>query len=78
MDHIHNETVLVFLQEHKDSPNVKNFLRKQNQAIDVMNKELGTGYKDYLDYVESNVGDDASLTMEQLEKLLKSRSDEYY
>ena len=78
MDHIHNETVLAFLKEHKDNPNVKDFLRKQNQAIDVMNKESGTDYKSYLDYLEANIGDDASFTVKQLERLLKSGSDAYH
>jgi hypothetical protein len=32
---------------------------------------LGTDYKDYLDYLEVNIGDDAEFTMTQLEKLLK-------
>lgn len=71
MDHIHNETVLAFLKEHKDNPNVKDFLRKQNHAIEVINKELGTNYKDYLDYLEANIGDDGEFTMGELEALLK-------
>lgn len=75
MDHIHNETVLAFLKEHEDNPNVKSFLRKQNRAINAMNKELGTDYKDYLDYLEANIGDDAEFTMGELEALLKQGLD---
>ena len=71
MDHIHNEVVLAFLKEHKDNPNVRHFLRKQNHAIEVMNRQLGTDYKDYLDYLEANIGDDASLTMGELVGMLK-------
>lgn len=64
---------MAFLKEHEDNPDVKSFLRKQNRAINAMNKELGTDYKDYLDYLEANIGDDASFTMAQLETLLRSR-----
>ena len=70
MDHIHNETVLTFLREHKDNPNVAGFLKKQDQAIDTMNKELGTDYKDYLNYLEANIGDDANFTVSDLKALL--------
>ena len=70
MDHIHNETVLAFLKEHNNHPNVKHFLRKQNHMMHVMNKELGTDYKGYLDYLQANIGDDASFTMDELEALL--------
>jgi len=73
MDHIHNETVLAFLKEHKDNPGVKDFLRKQNKTIRLMNRESGTDYQDYL---EGNIGDDAEFTMAELEKLLKSGFDE--
>ena len=76
MDHIHNETVLAFLKGHKDNPNVRRFLRKQNHAVEVMNKELGTDYRNFLDYLEANIGDDAEFTMAQLEKLPKSGFDE--
>ena len=76
MDHIHNETVLAFLKEHKDNTNVKDFLRKQNKTIRLMNRESGTDYRDYLDYLEGNIGDDAEFTMAELEKLLKSDFDE--
>jgi hypothetical protein len=71
MDHIHNETVLAFLKEHKDTPNVKDFLRKQNKAIHLMNGESGTDYQGYLDYLEANIGDDAEFTMGELTALLK-------
>ena len=50
MDHIHNEAVLAFLQTHKDNPNVQGFLAKQKRAIEALNREIGTGYKDYLDF----------------------------
>ena len=73
MDHIHNEVVLAFLKEHKDNPSVKDFLAKQNRAIKVINKELGTDYKDYLDYLDANIGDDAEFTRTDLEALLRPR-----
>jgi hypothetical protein len=62
MDHIHNEAVLAFLQAHNDNPNVQRFLAKKKQTIEALNKELGTEYKDYFDYLEDNIGDDADFT----------------
>jgi hypothetical protein len=73
MDHIHNETVLAFLKEHRDNPNVKDFLRRQGQVIRLINRESGTDYRDYLDYLEGNIGDDAEFTMAELEALLRPR-----
>ena len=70
MDHIHNETVLGFLKAHRDNKNIKRFLREQQEMIDKINKELGTDYRDYLSYLEDNIGDDASFTMEELKALL--------
>jgi len=40
------------------------------EMIDRINKELGTDYRDYLSYIEDNIGDDASFTMEELKALL--------
>ncbi|MHC4328246.1 MAG: hypothetical protein ACYSWW_09025 [Planctomycetota bacterium] len=71
MGHIHNETVLAFLRAHKHNPNVQRFLAKQKLAIEELNKELGTEYKNYLDYLEDNIGDDADFTMDELRTLLK-------
>lgn len=71
MDHIHNETVLAFMQEYKNHPNVKAFLRKQNKAIRLMNEESGSDYHDYLDYLQANIGDDAGITMAESEALLR-------
>ena len=71
MDHIHNEAVLAFLQVHKDNPNIQRFLAKKNRSIEAINKELGTQYKDYLDYLEDNIGDDADFSMDELKALLK-------
>ena len=71
MDHIHNEVVLAFLKEHKDNTNVGQFLEKQNHAIRAMNKELGMDYKDYLGYLEANIGDDADSTMDEFVALLE-------
>ncbi len=71
MDHIHNEAVLVFLEAHKDNPNVQRFLAKQKLGIEELNTELGTKYKGYLDYLKDNIGDDADFTMDELKALLK-------
>ena len=71
MDHIHNEAVLAFLQVHKDNPNVQRFLAKQKQAIEALNEEIGTVYKDYFDYLEDNIGDDADFTMDELKAVLE-------
>ncbi|MBN2316301.1 MAG: hypothetical protein JXM79_20400 [Sedimentisphaerales bacterium] len=73
MDHIHNEAVLAFLQAHKDNPNVQRFLAKEKDAMEALNKEIGTEYKDFFDYLEDNIGDDASWTMEELKALLRPR-----
>jgi len=71
IDHIHNEAVLAFLQAHRNNQNVQRFLVKQKQQIQAMNKSLGTDYKDYFDYLEDNIGDDADFTMDDLKVLLK-------
>ena len=71
MDHIHNEAVLAFMQAHKDNPNVQRFLAEQKLAIEELNKEFGAEYKDYLDYLNDNIGDDADFTMDELKVLLK-------
>ena len=71
MDHIHNEAVLAFMQMHKDNPNVQRLLAKKKLAIEELNTELGTKYKDYFDYLEDNIGDDADFTMDELKALLK-------
>ena len=70
MDHIHNEAVLAFLQTHKDNLNVQRFLAKQKPATEALNRELGTQYRDYLDYLADNIGDDADFTMDELKALL--------
>ena len=74
MDHIHNETVLAFLQAHKTNPNVQRFLAKKKRAMEALNREIGTTYKDYFDYLEDNIGDDADFTMDELRILLKTGS----
>ena len=49
------------------------FLQEQKKEIKELNKELGDNYKDYFDYLEANVGDDASFTLDELNALLKPR-----
>jgi len=71
MDHIHNEAVLTFLHAHKDNPNVQRFLAKQKEAMEALNKEIGSKYKDYFDYLVDNTGDDVDFTMDELKALLK-------
>jgi len=44
---------------------------KQNNAIKAMNRKLSTDYKDYLDYLEANIGDDAEFTMAELMGILR-------
>ena len=70
---LHNSDVLTFLKLHMDNPNIKVFLEKQKKIIDSMNKKCGTGYADYLGYLEENIGDDASFTMDELKTLLRPR-----
>lgn len=60
MDHVHNEAVLAFLKAYQDEPGVKRFLAEQDQQIRALNRELGTRYEGYLEYLEANIGDDAS------------------
>jgi hypothetical protein len=69
MDHIHNETVLAFLKAHREHPKVRRLLADEDREVAKMNRELGTDYKDYLDYLEANSGDDAAYTMEELRHL---------
>ena len=38
-----------------------------------MNQSLGTEYKDYFDYLEENIGDDAGFTTDELKALLQPR-----
>jgi len=73
MEHIHNETVLAFLKAHEDHPNVQRFLEKQKREIEAMNRSLGTDCRDYLDYLEGNIGDDADWSMDELKALLRPR-----
>ncbi len=73
MDHIHNEAVLAFLHAYKNNSNVQRFLAKQKQMIEAMNQSLGTEYKDYFDYLEDNIGDDAGFTTDELKALLQPR-----
>ena len=70
MDHIHNETVLAFLKLHREHPNIQKLLAEEDAEVAEMNEALGTGYKDFLDYLERNSGDDAACTMEKLEALV--------
>ena len=70
---LHNSDVLTFLKLHMDNPSIKVFLEKQKKIIDSMNKKCGTDYADYLDYLEENIGDDASFTMDELKTLLRPR-----
>lgn len=73
MDHIHNETVLMFLREHKDNPRIREFLKQQDKEIAETNEAFDENYKNYLDYLEMNIGDDASFTMDELKDLLEPR-----
>lgn len=70
---LHNSDVLTFLKLNRDNPNIKVFLEKQKKIIDSMNKKCGTDYADYLGYLEENIGDEASFTMDELKTLLRPR-----
>ena len=50
---------------------VRRFVREQDRDVREMNKATGTGCEGYADYLESNPGDDADVTMEELKKLAK-------
>ena len=45
--------------------------RSKSWQMGELNTELGTKYKDYLDYLEDNIGDDADFTMDELKALLE-------
>jgi len=68
--HLHNTDVLTYLKAHIDNPGVRTFIEAQQEQIDELNNEFGDDYKDYLDYLEGNIGDDASFTMDELRALL--------
>jgi hypothetical protein len=51
--------------------NIRRLLAQQKEQIHAMNQSIGTDYRDYLDYLEDNIGDDASWTMDQLQELLR-------
>jgi hypothetical protein len=70
MTHLHNSDVLNFLKLNKDNPNVKKHIEKQQGWIEELNEEFNMNYKDYLDYLEQNIGDDASYTMDELKELI--------
>ena len=70
MKHLHNAGVTTFLRIHKDRPGVENFLRKEDQIIEAMNRSLDTDYRDYLDYLERYPEDDAEFKLPDLEALL--------
>jgi len=69
--HLHNSDVLTFLKLHSDNQEVRTFIEAQQKEIDGLNNEFNDDYKDYLDYLERNIGDDASFTIDELRALLK-------
>lgn len=69
--HLHNSDVLSFLQLHKSNPKIKAFMKHRQEEINQTNQELDEDYKDYFDYLERNIGDDASYTIEELKALLR-------
>ena len=73
MTHIHNETVLAFLKSHRENRNIQRFLAEQKREIRAVNRSLGTHYRDYLDYLEGNIGDDADWSIAELKALLGPR-----
>jgi len=56
---------------HESEPGVQRFIQEQDKQIKVLNRELGTRYEGYLEYLEANIGDDASFTLEELKAILK-------
>lgn len=71
IEHIHNEALVAFLTAHREHPNIRRFIQKQNEMVRAMDAELGTSYRGYREYLERNAGDDASFTIEELKALLK-------
>jgi len=68
--HLHNSDVLTFLESHADNLGIMRFLEAQDKEIVKLNEELGDDYKDYLDYLARNIGDDASFTLVELKALV--------
>ena len=73
MGHIHNETVLAFLELHKEHPNIQKLLAEEDADVAELNEALGTDYEDFLDYPEQNSGDGASCTLEDLKALVAKK-----
>ena len=63
---IHNEYLLGWLQANENNPFVKKFKAELDKSV------ADTEYwDDYYDYLEDNIGDDASFTVSELEKIKK-------
>ena len=61
--HIHNEALLAFLRVNQDKPKVACLIREMGVSV----RDLG--YDSYFEYLEDNIGDDASFTMNELMEL---------
>lgn len=68
--HLHNKDVLDFLQKNITHPDIKGFIDYQKPFIDNVNKILKTKYKNYLEYLKDNKGDDSSFSMKYLKSLI--------
>ena len=69
--HLHNSDVLMFLRTHSDNEGIKRFVADEQRFVEDENEVFGTAYKDFLDYLDNNPGDDSSFTQEELRALLK-------
>ncbi len=73
MEDIHNETVLAFLKLHREHPSVRRLLAEADREMAELNRELGTDYEGYLDYLKRNRGDDAACMINQLNALVATK-----
>lgn len=61
----------MFFREHSGNAGVKRFVTGEQVFVDDENEVFGTAYKDFLDFLENNPGDDSSFTLAELRALLK-------
>ena len=63
---IHNEYLKGWLQANEKNKNVGKFIKE-------LDKSVADENKNYYEYLDENIGDDASFTIEELEKIKKGK-----
>lgn len=77
---IHNEFLLGWLKANEDNNNIKKFLKqldksvKEDYSFECKGKtHIIKGSKNYYEYLNNNIGDDANFTLEELELIKKGK-----